>query len=175
MNKFARMLAGAALVAATGLATAATTVDAKNNSLVGGSAASTGVFLTDGESFSVVVSTSQIWDNAFDNPLYASDADGHAFQTAEIDGLLDSIGSLVGEIGDGPLFHVGTSFSGVAAGAGELKLFYFDEDAYNNTGFVDASVSTGKEHVTSAVPEPANAALVALALGMFALQRRRKS
>ena len=48
-----------------------------------------------------------------------------------------------------------------------MKLYYFDSDAYNNTGSVHIEVS--------AVPEPTNIALMALALGAFALTRRRKA
>jgi hypothetical protein len=50
---------------------------------------------------------------------------------------------------------------------GELKLFYWDSDAANNSGSVVAEVT--------AVPEPGNVALMALALGAFALTRRRKA
>ena len=50
---------------------------------------------------------------------------------------------------------------------GELKLFYWDSDAFNNSGSVVAEVT--------AVPEPGNMALMALALGAFALTRRRKA
>ena len=169
MIKFSRAILGAVLLAASGLAAAAATgvVDAKTNSLIGGTAFSTGVFLGVGESFSVTANAADLWNNSGTDSTYVSNADGHSFQGGTIDGLTDYIGSLVGEIGNGPLFHVGTSFSGIAAGTGELKLFYFDSDAYNNTGSVRVAVS--------AVPEPANIALMGLALGAFALSRRRKA
>jgi len=54
-----------------------------------------------------------------------------------------------------------------ANAAGVLDLFYWDSDAYNNSGSVSAAVT--------AVPEPANLALMGLALGAFALTRRRKA
>jgi hypothetical protein len=169
MIKFSRALVGAVLVAASGLAAASVNgiVDSAANSLGGGTAFSTSVFLGTGESFSISANPADLWDNSWTDPTYLSNADGHAFQMATLGGLTDAIGSLVGEIGDGPLFHVGTSFSGVATGTGELKLFYFDSDAFNNTGSVRVSVS--------AVPEPANIALLGLALGAFALSRRRKA
>ncbi len=171
MIKFSRAALGAALLAVSGLAAAATTttgvVDAQANSLIGGIAFDTGVFLTVGESFSVTANAADLWNNSGTDPTYVSNADGHAFQAGEIGGLVDSIGSLVGEIGNGPLFHVGTSFSSLAGMQGELKLFYFDSDAWNNTGSVRVAVS--------AIPEPANIALMGLALGAFALSRRRKA
>ncbi|MCK9684187.1 PEP-CTERM sorting domain-containing protein [Scleromatobacter humisilvae] len=171
MTKFSRAVLGAALLAVSGFAAAASypgIVDAKGNSLGGGSAFDTGVFLVAGETFSVTANPADLWDNSGTDPTYVSNADGHAFQMATLDGLTDAIGSLVGEIGNGPLFNVGTNLANVTAGsAGELKLFYFDSDADNNTGFVHVDVS--------AVPEPTNIALMALALGAFALTRRRKA
>ncbi len=169
MIKNARAIVGAALLAIAGAASAATPVviDAVGNSLGGGSALSTGVFLTAGESFSVTANPADIWNNSFGDVAYDSNADGHDFQMASLGGLYDAIGSLVGEIGNGPLFHVGTSLSSTAGSTGELKFFYFDSDAYNNTGAVHASVSV--------VPEPGNVALMGLALAAFALTRRRKA
>ena len=170
MNKFSRAVLGAALLAVSGLAAASThagIVDAAGNSLGGGSAFDTGVFLASGESFSVTANASDLWDNSWTDPAYLSNANGHDNQIGTIDGLTDAFGSLVGEIGNGPLFNVGTSLDSVAASAGELKLFFFDSDAYHNTGAVHIEVS--------AVPEPGNFALMALALGAFALTRRRKA
>ena len=170
MIKFSRAVLGAALLAVSGLAAAAPVtgvVDAKTNSLGGGVAFDTGLFLSAGESFSVSANPADLWNNSGTDPTYVSNADGHPFQMGSIGGLTDAIGSLVGEIGNGPLFHVGTSFSSVATGAGELKFFYFDSDAWNNTGSVHVAVS--------AIPEPANIALMGLALGAFALSRRRKA
>ena len=169
MIKFSRAVLGAALLAVSGLAAASVNgvVDAKNNSLGGGVAFQPGVFLSIGESFSVTANAADLWNNSGTDPTYVSNADGHSFQMGTMDGLTDAIGSLVGEIGNGPLFHVGTSYSSVATSAGQLKFFYFDSDAYNNTGSVRVAVS--------AIPEPANIALMGLALGAFALSRRRKA
>jgi len=170
MNQFKRIVLGVALMAAAGVAAAGTVnvvVDSAANSLGGGTAFETGVFLAAGESFSVSANPADLWDNSWTDPTYLSNADGHAFQSTTLGGLYDAIGSLVGEIGNGPLFHVGTSLNAVASGAGELKFFYFDSDAFNNTGAVHVAVT--------AVPEPANLALMGLALGAFALTRRRKA
>ena len=170
MIKFSRAVLGAALLAVSGLAAAATStgiVDARLNSLGGGTGFDTGIFLTGGQSFSATANAADLWDNSGTDPTYLTNANGHAFQQGTLDGLFDSYGALVGEIGSGPLFNVGTSFTGLANATGELKLFFFDSDAANNTGSVHVEVS--------AVPEPTNVALMALALGAFALTRRRKA
>jgi hypothetical protein len=171
MSKFlSRAALGAALLAVSGFAMAASStviVDSVANSVGDGTGLSTGVFLTAGESFSVSVPTDEIWNNSGGDPTYDSNADGHTFQMGDLVGLYDAIGSLVGEIGNGAFFHVGTDFTGLANASGELKFFYFDSDAWNNIGSVDATIS--------AVPEPANLMLMGLALGAFALSRRRKA
>ena len=166
MNKTSRAVLGAALLAVSGLAAAATavvTVDAKANSIVGGTAAD--AFLLDaGDTFSITASGT--WQNDPNNS-YQSGPDGHADQTFSVGGQTFDIGSLIGEIGNGAFFKVGSSYTGSTATGGELKLFYWDSDAFNNSGSVIADVS--------AVPEPTNVALLAVALGAFALTRRRKA
>lgn len=168
MNKISRAVIGAALLAITGLAAAATvTVNANADSLGTSNGIDTGVYLTNGGAFTVTVPTNEIWNNSGGASAYDSDADGHSDQIYTIRGLTDSIGSLVGQIGDGAYFNVGTDFSGIASGSGDLKLFFFDTDTGNNPGQVTATIS--------AIPEPANLALMGLALGAFALARSRKA
>jgi len=166
MNKTTRAIAGAVLLAVSGLAAAATTtttVDAKGNSIVGGVAADAFLLAADA-SFSVTASG--LWQNDPDN-AYQSGPDGHASQSFSFGGATFDIGSLVGEIGNGPLFRVGSSYSGNSGAGGELKLFYWDSDAFNNSGSVSA--------VVSSVPEPTNLALLAMGLAAFAFTRRRKA
>lgn len=166
MNKTMRAIAGAALLAVSGLAAAATTtttVDAKGNSIVDGIAADA-FLLTADTSFSVTASG--IWQNDPNN-AYQSGPNGHPDQQFSLGGVTFDIGSLVGEIGNGPLFKIGSSYTGNSGAGGELKLFYWDSDAFNNSGSVSA--------VVSSVPEPTNMALLAIALGAFAFTRRRKA
>lgn len=166
MNKTMRAIAGAALLAVTGLAAAAniaTTVDAKNNSVVGGIAADAFTLLPD---TTFTVTASGTWQND-PNAAYLSGPNGHADQVFTLDGTTLDIGALVGEIGNGPYFQIGSSYAGSTGTGGELKLFYWDSDAFNNSGRVTATVS--------AIPEPTNLALLGLALGAFALTRRRKA
>uniref|UniRef100_UPI00286B0922 PEPxxWA-CTERM sorting domain-containing protein n=1 Tax=Phenylobacterium sp. TaxID=1871053 RepID=UPI00286B0922 len=60
-----------------------------------------------------------------------------------------------------------TSFSGQAWSTGTLNLYYWDENAGDNTGFVTASIS--------AVPEPVTWTMMILGFGLAgsALRRRR--
>jgi hypothetical protein len=62
---------------------------------------------------------------------------------------------------------VGSDFSGHANATGILELSYWDSDAWNNSGTLKVDVTV--------VPEPANIALMGLALGAFALSYRRKA
>jgi len=73
MNQFKRIVLGAALLAAAGAAAAGTVnvvVDSDANSLGGGAAFETGVFLAAGESFSVSANPADLWDNSWTDPTY---------------------------------------------------------------------------------------------------------
>ena len=170
MNKISRAVLGAALLAVSGLAAANATdftVSAKDNSVAGGSALDTGITLSTGES--LTITASGLWQNDPDTATWQSGPDGHSNSTYTdvASNQTFDIGALIGKIGSGDYFLIGSSFTGTANAAGVLDLFYWDSDAYNNSGSVTAAVT--------AVPEPANMALMGLALGAFALTRRRKA
>lgn len=75
-------------------------------------------------------------------------------------------GSLVGRIGTGDFFLIGTQFEAVVADAGELFLFAWDNNKDDNSGAITV--------VISAVPLPAGGLLLLGTLGgLAALQRRR--
>ena len=82
--------------------------------------------------------------------------------------LSAAFGTLVGQIGSGDFFAIGTSFSGVATSAGTLNLYYWDSNFADNVGSVTANV-------TAAIPEPASYALFLAGLGVLAFAVRRRA
>jgi hypothetical protein len=85
-------------------------------------------------------------------------------------GLSLPYGTLVGKIGAGIFFEIGTLFSGPANATGELKLYYWDSNFGDNTEFVTATIS--------AVPEPSTWAMMILGfagVGFLAYRRRNQT
>jgi hypothetical protein len=69
--------------------------------------------------------------------------DGHrTYETYAIDGI--RVGALVGKIGIGPLFLVGSNYSAQASSSGELRLGYWDNYCDDNAGSVSVRVNGGK-------------------------------
>jgi hypothetical protein len=165
---FARAAIGAALLAATALASAATvtTVYASANTYGNAVGADSGVSLFAGEQFTV--DATGVWGND-PNSHYWAGPNGNTVQSPlTMDGLTTNFASLVGRIGNGPVFKIGADYTGVASTSGELEFFFWDSDVgrSNNVGSVIAT--------TTAVPEPATFALMGLGLGLVGLSRRRK-
>ncbi|MEH2608626.1 hypothetical protein V1293_000915 [Bradyrhizobium sp. AZCC 1693] len=179
------LVAGLAGISAT--SAQAVVVDAYTNSSSGGTGGSTGVFLNVGQNFTVSVDPNDLW-NAGALPRW-SNADGltglrYAVlgdESGQAPGTLIGIdfglwnqaglslpyGTLVGKIGAGAFFEIGTSFSGPANATGELKLYYWDSNFGDNTQFVTAQIS--------AVPEPSTWAMMILGfvgVGFLAYRRR---
>ena len=78
-------------------------------------------------------------------------------------------GTLVGRIGDGAYFAIGTLFNGAANASGVLRLFAWDINSNDNSGFVTAKIDV------AAVPLPAGAPLLLAGLAALGLLRRRKA
>lgn len=148
-------------------------VDAQANSLRDGVALNTGIELVAGQHLTITVDPAQIWSFGPGNSEYEVTADGKAgwgMDATNPDGstFIGMIGSLVGQIGTGTanagdFFVIGTNFDGFANASGTLNLFFWDSDAWNNDGAVNAVVS---------VPEPVSMAL--FGLGLLALARTRR-
>lgn len=184
------VLAGA--IAASSMVAAASgdfVVDAKTNSTGGGAGLAT-FALVAGQQFSVSVGLDDLWnagalprwsnaDGLTGNLFYAATTDsevgpysigtqiGQSFGSHTQGGLTAAYGTLVGQIGGGSFFKIGTNYSSTALTAGMLKLYYFDSNYSDNSGSITA-------HVT-AVPEPESYAMLLAGLGLMAgIARRRK-
>ena len=176
----------AATLLLAGVANAGTVfnVDAFADSWNSGAGAGldTGIALTAGQAFTVSAGADDLWSagalprwsnaNGLTGNLVAtgSDESGQAAGTliGQSFGLFDGFyyGELVGQIGSGAYFAIGTSFAGAANASGDLKLFYWDSNFGDNSGSVAADVSV--------VPEPGSVALMLAGLGIVGgLARRR--
>jgi len=187
----ALILAGLAFVAPASANTIV--VDAFANSTSGGIGADAGA-LTSGQAFSVTVPLTDLWNagalprwsNA--NGLFSglnlvatgTDDSGQPAGTQIGVGVVNwtqgnltaPFGSLVGSIGNGDFFLIGTNFSGLASASGELRLWYFDQNNGDNTEHITATVTT---YSIRGVPEPSTWAMMILGFaGVFVYRRKSK-
>lgn len=173
VQKFLRAIGFVAAFAVAGLAQAgvvAVSIDSSANSIGGGAAKNSGIALVAGQYVKVDVDSSQLWNFSSGESWYDTNANGKmepgwVMTMLNPDGTYFTgvIGSLVGQIGNGNFFTIGTHWEGVANASGKLTLHYWDSDAWNNIGSVNASVT---------VPEPAS--MILLALGLLALAGIRR-
>jgi hypothetical protein len=176
-----------ALLAATALASSASaavyTVDAFANSSSGGTGVST-ISVVTGQQILVSAGVNDLWSagalprwsnaDGLTTLRYATGTDdsgqpattliGQPFSNWTQANLSAPFGTLVGEIG-GVYQALGTSFSGPAWGNGTLKLYYWDSNFEDNSGFISASVS---------VPEPASWAMLIAGFGLVGAAARRR-
>jgi len=182
--KYLAIATFAAGLALAGAADAAVfIVNAQANSSSGGTGVSS-IALSTGQSFTVSVDSDDLWNagalprwsnaDGLTGPLVATGSDdsgevagtliGSPFTAWTQHGLTAAYGSLVGEIG-GIYKVLGTGFSGQAWNTGTLNLYYWDENAGDNTEFVSANIS--------AIPEPVTWTMMILGFGLAGTALRR--
>lgn len=190
--KRAMIAALAAGLAMAGGAQAATViVDASANSSTGGTGADTGLALTLGQLFQVLVDPNDLWNagtpprwsnaDGLTHNIYATGTDdsgaaagtliGINYGMRTVAGFSAPYGALVGEIG-GVFQLIGTNFNGAAWNAGELNLYYWDSNSVDNTQYITADVTS-----STAVPEPATWAFMIVGFGLLggALRTKRSA
>lgn len=165
-------------------------VFAQANSSSGGTGALTGVFLTAGQAFSVSAGLDDLWSagalprwsnaDGLTGDRLATGTDesgenaniqiGRSFGLYSQGGLDAPYGSLVGQIGGGAFFLIGTNFSGFANATGLLSLFYWDENNGDNSGSILATVAVPGPIVGAGLP----GLLMALG-GLVVLASRRRN
>jgi len=184
MNKLLSTTALAVLISATAGFAATMPFDVHANSHVwnNGSGFGSNLGLATGLSFGLGDTFSVSVDNPLDTWNFCSpstsctvDADGRRpasgtfLGTYSNGGYSNYYGALVGRIGAGAFFAIGTAgFSGPANAVGELVLFHWDHNT-NNSGSLAVTV----EYET--VPLPASLPLMLLGLGAVGYAGRRRS
>lgn len=131
----------------------------------------TGLLLNQGQAFTVTVPVDQIWSagayprDSNANGLGPNPPSQHDWGLYPSHGAQFLYGALVGQIGSGNYFLIGTNFSGAAQNTGNLKLIYWDSVYSDNSGYVSAKVNT--------VPLPA--AMLLFGSGLLGLVGIRRS
>lgn len=166
------LIAAAMSLGLVGAASATTvTVESAANSSGGGVGLATGFVLAAGDAFQVWANIRDTWSLGNNDPgcTRESNADGltACFPAYNQGNLTTRYGTLVGQIGSGDFFVVGSHFSGTALTSGELHLYNWDSNTGDNSGSIAAKLG--------AVPLPAGGLLLLGALGGIAALRRRKS
>lgn len=153
-------------------ATVTVEVDATAHSSNLGTGLATGIFVNPGYTLSVMADPRDGWWSlgAEDPPCTRiTDADGldtTCYGPYTQGNLTARYGTLVGRIGTGDFFVVGSLFEAVVTEAGQLYLFNWDSDANDNSGAITVAIS--------AVPLPAGGLLLLGAMGGLAALRRRR-
>ena len=116
-------------------------VNAKTNSSTGGVGKDTGINLQRGQRLIIRTDPNQKWRAGAGWRI--SNANGiRTIGKFTKSGLSAHYGSLVGRIGSGRYFFVGTNFSGTANSSGRLYLFYWDSNKADNSGSISVNIST---------------------------------
>jgi len=165
---------GLGLMAASSASAVTVEVDAFANSSGGGVGYDTGIVLTLGEAYTVTADVLDTWSLGANDPgcTRESNADGltACFGNYSQGGLSAPYGTLVGQIGTGDFFVIGSDFSGLATADGTLSLYLFDSNQGDNSGSILATITA-----PAVVPLPAAGLLLLGGLAGLGALRRRKT
>jgi len=154
---------------------------AMGNSSSGGANLDTGLDLVAGDRLVSTVDPDDCWSagaanrisnaNGLDglSPLPCQPTGDFGFHSQ--DGETFRFGALVGRIGAGDWFLLGTDYDAVVSATGRLFLVYWDQNNGDNTGFVTATIDVNP----LAVPTPGTPLLLGIALIALGASRRRKA
>ena len=176
--KISGRLAASVLAVAVGFAgmaaasTVSVVVDAQANSLAAsqlGRGLDTGISVNAGRIFSISADPADTWSIGNVAARHLGNADGApSTHLYTFFGQTFNHGTLVGKIGSGLFFKVGTSLlNEVANASGHLKLFLWDVNFADNSGDITADITLAP------IPLPAGAPLLLAGLGAVALVRRK--
>ena len=117
------------------------TVEAKGNSLTGGSPQNTGIPVTPGQLLELSADPAATWTAGVGLPEWSSTANGVNVPFT-YKGFSFPVGALVGSLdGGNTFFLVGTKLRMPVQTAGTLQLYYWDADAANNGGAIQVAVN----------------------------------
>ncbi|MCF8475188.1 MAG: PEP-CTERM sorting domain-containing protein [Emcibacter sp.] len=158
----------------------ATVIDvyAQANSSTGGVGAVTGINVGIGDQLIMITDVNDCWsagayprDSNADgltagNPCPGNGVFGNHVQA----GVSAAFGSLMGKIGAGDFFFVGTAFDQIMSEAGALALYYWDSNSYDNSGYVSVNIRLVSDQ--RILPEPGILGIFVLGFGLLLFRRR---
>lgn len=182
MYKFSKLLKTALVLVGLAMPTAAGAVmiDVQATDVPGFTGGTpTGLNFNIGDPLSVTADPADTWVLG-SGPERVINADGFSLATgftassfANFDAFGQSFrfGTLVGQIGMGDFFAIGSNFVGTANAAGELSLFNWDSNVSDNSGSISISANIN----VAAVPLPYALPLFGSAIAFMGFVSRRRS